>query len=131
MDNKRTPSAEVMDVTLEKIREMIDVNTIVGETITAPDGTIVIPVSRLSFGFGAGGTDHGEQSKNFAGGGGAGVNIKPVAFLVITPKEVKLISVDLKAGQKSPVEQVIDAIPGLVDKVKEFIDSRKADGDNA
>ena len=80
------PIVDMMSVTLQKIKEMVDVNTIVGQAITAPDGTTIIPVSKLSFGFGSGGSDFDgrNSNQNFGGGSGAGVHISPVAFLVVS-----------------------------------------------
>ena len=81
---KKTPLNDLMDTTMDKIREMVDSNTIIGEPITTPDGVTVIPVSRVSFGFGAGGGDYGKtEATRFGGGAGAGVKVDPVAFLVV------------------------------------------------
>lgn len=81
---KKTPLNDLMDTTMDKIRDMVDSNTIIGEPITTPDGVTVIPVSRVSFGFGAGGGDYGKtDTSHFGGGAGAGVKVDPVAFLVI------------------------------------------------
>ena len=83
MDKKR-PLSDLMRSTMDKIREMADTNTIVGQPITTPDGVTLIPISRVSMGFGCGGADYGKtQPKDFGGGSGAGVKIEPVAFLVI------------------------------------------------
>lgn len=72
----------MMNSTMEKVREMVDANNIVGAPITTPDGVTLIPISRVSFGFGSGGGDYGKPGQNnFGGGGGAGVKIDPVAFL--------------------------------------------------
>ena len=72
-EKKKTPLSDLMDASLAKIREMVDSNTVVGQPITTPDGVTLIPVSRLSFGFGAGGSDYGKQpTPNFGGGAGAG-----------------------------------------------------------
>ena len=76
------PIGSLMDTTMEKIKEMIDVNTIIGEPITSPDGTLIIPVSKVSYGFAAGGSDLPTKKENkdcFGGGSGAGVTIQPVA----------------------------------------------------
>ena len=81
---KKSPLRDVMNSTMEKVREMVDANNIVGAPITTPDGVTLIPISRVSFGFGSGGGDYGKPGQNnFGGGGGAGVKIDPVAFLVI------------------------------------------------
>ena len=76
-EKKKTPLSDLMDASLAKIREMVDSNTVVGQPITTPDGVTLIPVSRLSFGFGAGGSDYGKQpTPNFGGGAGAGVKVR-------------------------------------------------------
>ena len=80
-EKKKTPLSDLMDASLAKIREMVDSNTVVGQPITTPDGVTLIPVSRLSFGFGAGGLDYGKQpTPNFGGGAGAGVKVDPVVM---------------------------------------------------
>ena len=80
------PIGNLMDTTMNKIKEMIDVNTIVGEPITSPDGTLIIPVSKVSYGFASGGSDLPTKKENkdcFGGGSGAGVTIQPVEFLTV------------------------------------------------
>ena len=82
MENKEKNSvSELMETTMTKIREMVDSNSVIGEPITTPDGVTLIPVSRVSLGFGSGGGTYGQTSERFGGGGGAGVKIDPVAFL--------------------------------------------------
>lgn len=107
-----------MSTAMQKIRELVDVNTIVGEPITSPDGTIVIPVSKVSFGFVAGGSDiPAKVAKDvFAGGSGAGITINPQAFIVIKKDgEVKLLEMGTKS---SPADSIISAVPDLIEKVK-------------
>ncbi len=89
---------EIMGVTMDKIKEMIDVNTIVGEPIRTPDGITIIPVSKVSVGFASGGSDFVSKNQTggknpFGGGSGAGVNIAPVAFLVVNKDRVRLLPV--------------------------------------
>ena len=72
---KKSPLRDVMNSTMEKVREMVDANNIVGAPITTPDGVTLIPISRVSFGFGSGGGTYGQTSERFGGGGGAGVKI--------------------------------------------------------
>lgn len=103
---------------MQKIRELVDVNTIVGEPITSPDGTIVIPISKVSFGFVAGGSDiPAKVAKDvFAGGSGAGITINPQAFIVISTKgDVKLLEMNAKT---SAADSIISAVPDLIEKVK-------------
>ena len=93
MDKKR-PLSDLMRSTMDKIREMADTNTIVGQPITTPDGVTLIPISRVSMGFGCGGADYGKtQPKDFGGGSGAGVKIEPVAFLVIREGTARVLPV--------------------------------------
>ncbi len=114
----------IMGVSMEKIRQMVDVNTIVGEPIIA-EGTTIIPVSKVSFGFASGGSDLPAQAaEKFAGGAGAGVTVKPVAFIVIKPDgDVKMLELGSKGGA---VDSVIDALPGLIDKIKTMVAEKKA-----
>ena len=122
---------DLMEKTMAKIRELVDVNTIVGSPITTVDGITLIPVSKVSFGFAAGGSDF--QTKNgkdkdpgpdaFGGGSGAGVKIEPVSFLVIRDGSVRMISAN--AGEQNSVEKFIDAMPDIIDKVKEVLPKKK------
>ncbi len=115
----------VIGVSMEKIREMVDVNTIIGDPVTAPNGTTIIPVSKVSFGFASGGSDLPTQAaEKFAGGAGAGVTIKPQAFIVIkTDGDVELLEL---GGKSSPVEGIVDAIPNVIDKIKGMVADKKA-----
>ena len=91
---EKHPINDLMEVTMEKMREMVDSNTIVGQPITTPDGVTRIPISRVSMGFGCGGADYGKvQPKDFGGGSGAGVKIEPVAFLVIREGSTRVLPV--------------------------------------
>ena len=112
------PIGSLMDTTMEKIKEMIDVNTIIGEPITSPDGTLIIPVSKVSYGFAAGGSDLPTKKENkdcFGGGSGAGVTIQPVAFLTVYQGHVRLVSVDREEGT---ADKLVNMIPDVLKKVK-------------
>ena len=119
-----------MSVTMQKIREMIDVNTIVGTPISTPDGgTTIIPVSKVSFGFGSGGADYANKTMQnppfmFGGGSGAGVTIIPVSFLIITDKEIKLLPVTPPAN--TTVDRVVELIPDIFNKVSDLIKQHSA-----
>ena len=118
------PIEGIMGISMDKIREMVDVNTIIGDPINSPDGTVIIPVSKVSFGFVSGGSDLPAQAaEKFAGGSGAGVTVKPQAFIVIKRDG----SVDLleMGAKSSPVDAVMDALPDVVEKVKGFVASAK------
>lgn len=103
----------MMNASMSKIKEMVDVNTVVGSPIFTPDGNTIIPVSKCSFGFAVGGTEYG-QAKNFGGGSGAGVNVSPIGFLVINGQSVSLLPVNQPAG--TSLDRAIEMAPGLIDK---------------
>lgn len=121
------PIGSLMDTTMEKIKEMIDVNTIIGEPITSPDGTLIIPVSKVSYGFAAGGSDLPTKKENkdcFGGGSGAGVTIQPVAFLTVYQGDVRLVSVDQEEGT---ADKLVNMIPDVLKKVKEVFKKDKSE----
>ncbi len=122
------PIQGLMESSMKNIKEMIDVNTIVGEPVQTPDGTTIIPVSKVAFGFGAGGSDipvkaAGTSETPFGGGSGAGVSIKPVGFLVVGADQIKLLPVE--TYPTGPVEKLFEFIPKMVDKVNGIIKENK------
>ena len=127
MDNnmdKKHPLNDMMRSTMEKVREMVDTNTIVGQPITTPDGVTLIPISKVSFGFGSGGGDYGKAPKdNFGGGSAAGVKIDPVAFLVIKDGVTRVMPVAVPPI--STVDRVIDLVPEVMDRVENYLDKKK------
>lgn len=119
------PIEGMMDNTLDKIKQMADSNTVVGEPITTPDGTVIIPISKVSYGFASGGSDlpaKQTQKDLFGGGAGAGVTITPVAFLTVSNGNTKLLQVD---PFHSSLDRVIGMVPDLLDRVKSFLDKNK------
>lgn len=108
------PINSIMSLTMDKVRELADSNTIIGNPITMQDGTTIIPVSRVTFGFASGGSDIGGKSaKNmFGGGSGAGVSMSPVAFLVIKDGNVRTIQL----ADGSIADRAIMMIPELMDR---------------
>ena len=119
------PIGNLMDTTMKKIKEMVDVNTIVGEPISSPDGTLIIPVSKVSYVFAAGGSDLPTKKENkdcFGGGSGAGVTIQPVAFLAVYKGDVKLIPVEKFEGAS---DRIVGMIPDMIDKVKDIFSKDK------
>ena len=125
---KKTPLNDLMDTTMDKIRDMVDSNTIIGEPIQTPDGVTVIPVSRVSFGFGAGGSDYGKQpTPNFGGGAGAGVKVDPVAFLVVKDGITRVMPVAMPA--MTTADRVLELVPEVMDRVENYIDKKKANTD--
>lgn len=123
------PIEGLMTTAMQSIKEMVDVNTIVGDAVQSPDGTVIIPISKVSFGFAAGGGEYSEPIKAlenctkfpFAGGSGAGVSINPVAFMVVGQNQVKLLPVNMC---QSSLDKVIDLVPGLIEKANELLKSR-------
>lgn len=120
------PIEGMMNTTLEKIKQMVDVNSIVGDPITSPDGTIIIPISKISYGFVSGGSDfptkQAAEKTMFGGGTGAGISINPIAFLTISNGNVKLLQVDPYNGS---VDRVIGMMPDVVDKISAMIGKKK------
>lgn len=115
---------------MTSLESMIDVNTIVGDMVTTPDGTVIIPVSKVCFGFAAGGSEFNTNKLNkfsentklpFGGGSGAGVNIMPMAFLVVKDSTIRLLNV---CGNTT-VDKIIDLIPEVMTKIENYIDNRQ------
>lgn len=126
MDNmeKKNPLADLMGETMDKVRAMADTNTIVGQPIATADGVTLIPISRVSMGFGGGGADYGKaQPHQFGGGAGAGVGIEPVAFLVIKDGFTRVLPVAIPPA--STVDRVIEMVPDLLDRVEKFFDKKE------
>ena len=119
------PLSDMMDTTMEKIRSMVDVNTVVGDPITTPNGVTIIPVSRVNYGFGGGGADYVSKNASptgqnpFGAGIGAGITIQPVAFLIIKGESVRMLPVAEPAN--TSVDRIIELIPELVDKVSALL----------
>ena len=134
MEKKEHPLNDLMSATMEKIRAMVDVNAVVGQPIQTGEVTI-IPVSKVSFGFASGGSDFAgtnqkpEAENSFGGGSGAGVNINPIAFLVVRGDNVRLLYVAPPID--GAVDRVVDMVPELVDKVTGFIEKQQEKKDNA
>ena len=128
MENKQHPIGDLMSTTMQKIREMVDVNTIVGKPIEAGDVTI-IPVSKVSFGFASGGSDFTTKNQKpeadnaFGGGSGAGVKIEPVAFLVIREGSTRVLPVAMPP--MTTLDRVVEMMPDLVDKVEKYFDKKE------
>ncbi|WP_444660157.1 GerW family sporulation protein [Caproiciproducens sp. R2] len=122
------PIEGMMNTTLEKIKQMVDINSIVGDPITAPDGSIIIPISKISYGFASGGSDFPskvQSEKNFFGGGtGAGVSINPVAFITICNGSVKMLQID---PYNNTADRVIGMFPDVVDKISGLF-NKKGEG---
>ncbi|QAY66203.1 GerW family sporulation protein [Paenibacillus protaetiae] len=127
------PIQGLMQTAMENIKEMVDVNTIVGDPVQTPDGSVIMPISKVGFGFVAGGSDirfdgsashmHGSDGSHdsaapFGGGSGGGVSITPIAFLVVGSQGVKVVPLD---NQTHLMERVIDSAPHVFDKIQSMI----------
>ena len=123
------PIQGLMNVTMDKIRQMADSNTIIGKPIKTDDGTTILPVSRISFGFASAGTDFdGKNAANkdlFGGGSGAGVNIQPMAFLVV--KDGCVRTIQLSDGSNT-IDRALTMLPELVDKVSALLKKEEKQG---
>ena len=127
---EKHPIENIMTTTMDSIRDMVDVNTVIGEPITTADGSTVIPVSKVSFGFVAGGGEYklcaqpkdncDEKRLPFAGGTGAGVTIHPVGFLVTNADSVRL----LPTQPYAPADRIIELMPQLMCEVKNMLKNR-------
>ena len=112
----------LMRSTMENLRDMIDVNTVIGEPVETKDGNCIIPISKVSFGFASGGTEYGDPASlnvycdryPFGGGAGAGVTVKPVAFLIVKSDSVRLLPVDYD----NTVDRIVDSVPQIFDFIK-------------
>ena len=120
---KKRPLNDLLRSTMDKVHEMVDTNTIVGETIATADGVTLIPISRVSLGIGCGGGDYGKvQPKDFGGGSAAGVKIEPVAFLVIKEGTTRVLPVAMPAV--TTLDRVVELVPDLIDKVEKYFDRK-------
>ena len=120
---KKRPLNDLLRSTMDKVHEMVDTNTIVGEPIATADGVTLIPISRVSLVIGCGGGDYGKvQPKDFGGGSAAGVKIEPVAFLVIKEGTTRVLPVAMPAV--TTLDRVVELVPDLIDKVEKYFDRK-------
>ena len=117
----------MLESTISKIREMVNVNSVVGDPITTPDGVTIIPISKVSVGLGGGGSDFVSKNVNhhdnpFGGGVGAGVKVTPLAFLIIKDGNVRMLPVAAPAS--TTADRLVEMVPDTLDKLAAFIDSR-------
>ncbi|MBB6452118.1 sporulation protein YtfJ [Salirhabdus euzebyi] len=124
------PIQGLMTTAMENLKEMVDVNTIVGDPIETPDGsTVILPVSKVGFGFAAGGSEFQTQSSDgggslpFGGGSGGGVSITPIAFIIVSPNGVNTVHLD---ESTHIYEKILDLAPQAVDKIQELLKSQKS-----
>lgn len=117
----------MLENTIVKIREMVDVNSVVGEPIVTADGVTIIPVSKVSVGFGGGGSDfvsrHPNKETNpFGGGVGGGVKVTPIAFLVIRGENVRMLPV--ATAPNTTADRLVEMVPDVLDQISAMIDKR-------
>ena len=120
------PLQGMMGITMDKVRDMVDSSTIIGDPIKVDAETTIIPVSRVTFGFASGGSDVGAKASKemFGGGSGAGISISPVAFLVISGGTVRTVQL---IERVTAVDNAIAALPELVDKITAMVKKDKGD----
>ncbi len=142
MEHEHHPIESLMKTAMENLKEMVDVNKIVGDAVETPDGSVIIPISRVSFGFAAGGTEFEQQAGDgrqnggrqngseadlpFGGGSGGGVSVQPVAFLVAGQGQVRLLPVDRNAM----LDRLIDMAPQMIEQIRDAF-NRRGDGGGA
>ncbi|MEA4926660.1 MAG: GerW family sporulation protein [Syntrophomonadaceae bacterium] len=121
------PIEGLMKTAMQSIKEMVDVNTVVGDAVETNDGSVIIPISQVACGFAAGGGEYEtvnspgkSEEMPFAGGSGAGVSVKPIGFLVVRMNDVRLISV---AGNPL-AERVVDVAPQIMDRIESLLEKR-------
>ena len=121
--------SEMLTSSMEKLQKMVDVNTIIGQPVNLGDGVTIVPITKVHIGMGGGGTEFATKSAlsakkdPFGGGLGAGVSIDPVAFLVIKGDSVRMLPVAEPAS--TTVDRIVEQAPDLIDKLADFLDSRK------
>lgn len=122
------PLSDMMTSTMAKIKDMIDVNTVIGDPITTPDGVTIIPVTKVSIGYGSGGSDFAMGSKQpdncFGGGAGGSVKITPIAFLIIRDGNVRMLPVAEPAS--TSMDRLIEQVPDLLDRIDAWRAEKKA-----
>lgn len=119
------PIKDLMDSSIQNLRQLVDVNTIIGDPITTADGVTIIPVSKVSFGYGSGGSEFASSKTPdpFGGGAGAGVSIQPIAFLVIKPGgSVQLLQL---ATSHNTADKVVNMVPEVIDKISGMVSKNK------
>ncbi len=142
-----TPISDIIRSSLESIKKMADTNTVIGEPINVLGHTVVVPVSKVSVGIASGGSDFGGKKtekaqtlKNFGGGGGSGITVTPVGFLVVKEDgDVRFLSIGENSGFASgavsdalaAIDGLVDKAPGYVDKLSTIFKKKRADGENA
>ena len=131
MVEKKNSINDLIGISMEKVKEMADVNAIIGDPIKLDDGTTIIPISKVTYGFASGGSDiPSKYDKDlFGGGAGAGISVKPEGFLVISPDgEAKMIDMDAKSD---PITSAINSVPKVFEKVSGLMSKKKGASNSA
>ena len=124
-NSKNHPSSQLVDSTMESLRNLANTNAIIGEAISLPGDVTIIPISKISFGYGSGGTDIPSKNpgSHFGGGGGGGGTIEPIAFLSVCKGEVKLLQI---ATADNTADRIVNLVPQVFDKVSALVEESKA-----
>jgi len=126
---ENNPIGELMETTMESVKNILKVDTVVGDPIITPDGITLIPVSKISVGFGGGGVELASKKNGevrpYGGGNATGVKIEPMGFLVVKDGTVRMVNITPPAS--NTVDRVIDLVPQVLDRVDSFITKNKAE----
>ena len=123
MPNTNHPINGLLDTSMQNLRSLVDATTGVGAAINTPDGTTIIPVSKVSFGFASGGSDiPGKDKEPFGGGAGGGVSVQPIAFLIIKDGKVDLLQIN---ESKNTADRIVNMVPEMFDKMAAFLKKDK------
>ena len=125
----KNPIGELMQNTMENVRSILKVDTVVGDPIHTPDGIMLVPISKISVGFGGGGVEFNQkkvgENRPYGGGNATGVKIEPIGFLIVKDGTVRMVHVTPPAS--TTVDRIIDLVPQVMDRVDAFIDKQKKD----
>ena len=123
----KNPIGELMQNTMENVRSILKVDTVVGDPIYTPDGIMLVPISKISVGFGGGGVEFTQkkvgESRPYGGGNATGVKIEPIGFLIVKDGTVRMVNVTPPAN--TTVDRIIDLVPQVMDRVDAFIDKQQ------
>lgn len=125
---EENPIGRLMNTTMENVRNVLKTDTVVGDPITTPDGMMLVPISRISMGFGGGGIElnskRSADTRPYGGGNATGVKIEPIGFLIIKDGSIRMVNVTPPAN--NTVDRIIEMVPQVIDKVDAFIEKQKS-----
>jgi sporulation protein YtfJ len=125
--NARHPISEFTESALQNLKSLVDVNTIIGDPITTPDGVVIIPISKVSFGYASGGSDLPAQRPDlFSGATGGGVTIQPLAFLVVKGEKVELMQL---TTANNTADRIVNTVPAVIDKIIDMLPKKEKEKD--